>query len=55
MSRPQILVHRWGPEQGFLCCFTDGLDQNLTLSLAQAMCVMAYIRYFPVTACIYAL
>ena len=43
MSHTQILVHSWGQEQGFLCCFTDGLNQNLTLSLAQTMCVMAYI------------
>ena len=26
MARTQILVHRWSPEQGFLCCFADGLN-----------------------------
>ena len=45
-SHTQILVHRWGPEQGFLCCFTSGLNQNLTLSPAQAVCDALYIVYY---------
>ena len=36
MAHTQILVHRWGPEQGFWCCFTDGLDQSLVSSVVQA-------------------
>ena len=36
MARTQILVHRWGPEQGFRGCFVDGLKQSLVSSAAQA-------------------
>ena len=36
MARTQILVHSWGPEQGFRRCFADGLNQSLVLSAAQA-------------------
>ena len=36
-SVKQILIHRWGPEQGFLNCFTDGLNQSLFSAMAQAM------------------
>ena len=35
MTRTQILVHRWGPEQGFRCCFADGLNQSLVPFVAQ--------------------
>ena len=34
MMQTQILVHRW--EQGFQCCFADGLNQSLVSSAAQA-------------------
>ena len=34
MLQTQILVHRW--EQGFQCCFADGLNQSLVSSAAQA-------------------
>ena len=37
MARLQILVHRWGPEQGFLRCFADGLGQSLVSSAEQAL------------------
>ena len=30
MARTQILVHRWGSEQGFQRCFTDGLNQKFS-------------------------
>ena len=37
MMRPtQILVHRWGPEQGFWSCFADGLNKSLVSSVAHA-------------------
>ena len=38
MARTHILVHRWGGglEQGFWRSFADGLNQSLTLSVAQA-------------------
>ena len=41
MARTHILVHRWGGgggglEQGFWGSFADGLNQSLTLSVAQA-------------------
>ena len=29
MARTQILVHRWGLEQGFQHCFADGLNHSL--------------------------
>ena len=36
MAPTQILVQRWDPEQGFWCCFTDGPNQSLVSSVAQA-------------------
>ena len=38
MARTHILVDRWGGglEQGFWRSFADGLNQSLTLSVAQA-------------------
>ena len=36
MTHTQILVNRWDPEQGFWHCITDGLDQSLVSSVAQA-------------------
>ena len=36
MGRTQILVHRWGPEQGFQRCSTEGLNQGTVSSVAQA-------------------
>ena len=36
MVPTQILVQRWNPEQGFWCCFTDGLNQSFVSSVAQA-------------------
>ena len=37
MARTHILVHRWGGlEQGFWRSFTEGLNQSLILSVAQA-------------------
>ena len=36
MVPTQILVQRWNPEQGFWCCFTDGPNQSLVSSVAQA-------------------
>ena len=35
MGHTQVLVHRWGPEQGFRHCFADGLDHSLVSSAAQ--------------------
>ena len=32
MECSQVLLHRWGPEQGFQCCFADGLNQRVVLS-----------------------
>ena len=31
LARTQILVPRWGPEQGYRRCFADGLNQSLGL------------------------
>ena len=36
MERTQILVHRWGPEQGFQRYSAEGLNQCIVSSLAQA-------------------
>ena len=36
MGRTQILVHGWGPEQGFQRCFVEGLNQCTVSSVAQA-------------------
>ena len=40
MARTHILVHRWGPEQGFQRCFADGLDQQLVVSF---VCGAGYV------------
>ena len=32
----QILVHRWGPEQGLQRCFAGSLNQSLVSSAVQA-------------------
>ena len=44
MARSQILVHRWGPEQGFRRCFAEGLDQQLVSSAVQAMFQEVYVK-----------
>ena len=44
MARTQILVHRWGPEQGFRRCFADRLDQQLVSSAVQAMFPEVYVK-----------
>ena len=36
MERTQILVHRWGPEQGFQRRSAEGLNQCKVSSVAQA-------------------
>ena len=36
MERTQILVHRWGPEQGFQRCAAEGLNQCKVSFVAQA-------------------
>ena len=36
MARTQILVHKWGPEQGFRRFFVDRLNQSLVSSMARA-------------------
>ena len=33
MALGQILVHKWGPENGFWHCFTDGLNQEVNFFL----------------------
>ena len=35
MVQTPILVHSWGPEQGFWCCSVDGLNRSLLPSVAQ--------------------
>ena len=44
MARSQILVHRWGPQQGFRRCFADRLDQQLVSSAVQAMFPEVYVK-----------
>ena len=36
IERTQILVHRWGPEQGFQRCSAEGLNQCIVSSVARA-------------------
>ena len=36
MGRTQILVHRWGPEQGFQRCSSETPNQCIVSSVAQA-------------------
>ena len=43
MARIQILVHRWGPEQGFRRCFEDGLNQKLVSTVAQATASVVFV------------
>ena len=44
MARTQILVHRWGPQQGYRRCFADGLDQQLVSSAVQATFPEVYVK-----------
>ena len=44
MACTQILVHRWGPEQGFRRCFAEELDQQLVSSAVQAMFQEVYVK-----------
>ena len=40
MECTQILVHGWGAEQGFWCCFKDGLNQGFGfVCLSQITCL----------------
>lgn len=37
MALGQILVHKWGPENGFWHCFTDGLNQEVNFCLLRRL------------------
>ena len=36
MAPTQTLVHGWSKEQGFRCCFENGVKESLVSSVAQA-------------------
>ena len=45
MAHTQILVHSWGLEQGFKCCFTDGLNQGLVVQMMDG--AIHWINHYP--------